>query len=96
MPIFAERAYGGIVVDVDGNSFIDLGAGIAVLNVGSSAPMVVAAVTEQVRRFTHTCFQVTGFEGYIELAERLNALMPVTPTGAACLSTRVRRQSRTP
>jgi len=76
MPIFAERAYGGIVVDVDGNSFIDLGAGIAVLNVGSSAPLVVDAVIEQVRRFTHTCFQVTGFEPYIELAERLNALAP--------------------
>jgi len=78
MPIFAERAYGGIVVDVDGNSFIDLGAGIAVLNVGSSAPSVVEAVTDQVRRFTHTCFQVTGFEGYIALAERLNALVPGT------------------
>jgi 4-aminobutyrate aminotransferase / (S)-3-amino-2-methylpropionate transaminase / 5-aminovalerate transaminase len=76
MPIFAERASGGIVVDVDGNSFIDLGAGIAVLNVGSSAPLVVEAVTEQVQRFTHTCFQVTGFEAYVELAERLNTLAP--------------------
>ena len=76
MPIFAERAAGGIVVDVDGNSFIDLGGGIAVLNVGSSAPLVVEAVTEQVKRFTHTCFQVTGYEGYISLAERLNALAP--------------------
>jgi 4-aminobutyrate aminotransferase/(S)-3-amino-2-methylpropionate transaminase len=78
MPIFAERAYGGIVVDVDGNSFIDLGGGIAVLNVGSSAPLVVEAVNEQVQRFTHTCFQVTGFESYITLAERLNALVPGT------------------
>jgi 4-aminobutyrate aminotransferase/(S)-3-amino-2-methylpropionate transaminase len=78
MPVFAERAYGAVVVDVDGNSFIDLGAGIAVLNVGSSAPSVVEAVTDQVRRFTHTCFQVTGFEGYIALAERLNALVPGT------------------
>jgi 4-aminobutyrate aminotransferase/(S)-3-amino-2-methylpropionate transaminase len=76
MPIFADRASGGIVVDVDGNSFIDLGGGIAVLNVGSSAPLVVEAVTEQVRRFTHTCFQVTGFEEYITLAERLNAIAP--------------------
>jgi 4-aminobutyrate aminotransferase/(S)-3-amino-2-methylpropionate transaminase len=76
MPIFAERASGGIVVDVDGNSFIDLGGGIAVLNVGSSAPLVVKAVNEQVQRFTHTCFQVTGFEGYITLAERLNSLAP--------------------
>ena len=75
-PIFAERASGGIVVDVDGNSFIDLGGGIAVLNVGSSAPKVVEAVTEQVKRFTHTCFQVTGYESYVALAERLNALAP--------------------
>jgi 4-aminobutyrate aminotransferase/(S)-3-amino-2-methylpropionate transaminase len=78
MPIFAERASGGIVVDVDGNRFIDLGGGIAVLNVGSSAPKVVEAVTEQVQRFTHTCFQVTGYEGYIALAEKLNALTPGT------------------
>ena len=78
MPIFADRAYGGIVVDVDGNSFIDLGGGIAVLNVGSSAPLVVEAVKEQVERFTHTCFQVTGFEAYVALAERLNGLAPST------------------
>jgi 4-aminobutyrate aminotransferase / (S)-3-amino-2-methylpropionate transaminase / 5-aminovalerate transaminase len=76
VPVFAERAYGGVLVDVDGNSFIDLGAGIAVLSVGSSAPSVVEAVVEQVGRFTHTCFQVTGFESYITLAERLNSLVP--------------------
>lgn len=76
MPIFADRAGGGVLVDVDGNSFIDLGAGIAVLNVGSSAPLVKAAVIEQVERFTHTCFPVTPYESYIELAERLNSLVP--------------------
>lgn len=76
MPVFASRAAGGIVVDVDGNSFIDLGAGIAVLNVGSSAPLVVAAVAEQAASFTHTCFQVTPYEVYVALAERLNALAP--------------------
>jgi 4-aminobutyrate aminotransferase/(S)-3-amino-2-methylpropionate transaminase len=76
MPVFAERAAGGIVVDVDGNSFIDLGSGIAVLTVGSSAERVVAAVTEQVERFTHTCFQVTPYESYVALAERLNSLVP--------------------
>jgi 4-aminobutyrate aminotransferase/(S)-3-amino-2-methylpropionate transaminase len=76
MPVFAHRAAGGIVVDVDGNSFIDLGAGIAVLNVGSSAELVSAAVAEQAARFTHTCFQVTPYESYVELAERLNALVP--------------------
>jgi 4-aminobutyrate aminotransferase/(S)-3-amino-2-methylpropionate transaminase len=76
MPVFAERASGGILLDVDGNSFIDLGGGIAVLTVGSSAELVVNAVAEQVARFTHTCFQVTPYEGYVELAERLNALVP--------------------
>jgi 4-aminobutyrate aminotransferase/(S)-3-amino-2-methylpropionate transaminase len=76
MPVFAERASGGILLDVDGNSFIDLGGGIAVLTVGSSAELVAAAVAEQAARFTHTCFQVTPYEGYVELAERLNTLVP--------------------
>jgi 4-aminobutyrate aminotransferase/(S)-3-amino-2-methylpropionate transaminase len=76
VPVFADRAAGGVVLDVDGNSLIDFGAGIAVLTVGSSAPRVVAAVNEQVARFTHTCFQVTPFESYVALAEKLNALTP--------------------
>jgi 4-aminobutyrate aminotransferase/(S)-3-amino-2-methylpropionate transaminase len=76
VPVFAERAGGGVVLDVDGNSLIDFGAGIAVLTVGSSAPKVVANVNEQVARFTHTCFQVTPFESYVSLAEKLNALTP--------------------
>ena len=76
MPVFAARAAGGVVVDVDGNSFIDLGAGIAVLSVGSSAELVRQAVAEQAAAFTHTCFQVTPYEGYVRLAERLNELVP--------------------
>ncbi|MGO9198622.1 MAG: 4-aminobutyrate--2-oxoglutarate transaminase [Acidimicrobiales bacterium] len=76
MPVFAARASGGIVLDVDGNSFIDLGAGIAVLNVGSSAPLVSAAIAEQAAAFTHTCFQVTPYESYVALAEKLNDLVP--------------------
>jgi 4-aminobutyrate aminotransferase / (S)-3-amino-2-methylpropionate transaminase / 5-aminovalerate transaminase len=76
VPAFAERAGGGVVLDVDGNTLIDFGAGIAVLTVGSSAPSVVAAVNEQVARFTHTCFQVTPFEGYVALAEKLNEITP--------------------
>ena len=59
MAVFAARAGGGIVVDVDGNHFIDLGAGIAVTTVGASAPRVVEAVRRQVEQFTHTCFVVT-------------------------------------
>jgi 4-aminobutyrate aminotransferase / (S)-3-amino-2-methylpropionate transaminase / 5-aminovalerate transaminase len=76
MPVFAVRAEGGIVEDVDGNRFIDLGSGIAVTTVGSSAPRVVRAVAEQVAAFTHTCFMVTPYEGYVAVAEHLARLTP--------------------
>jgi 4-aminobutyrate aminotransferase/(S)-3-amino-2-methylpropionate transaminase len=59
MPVFAAKTGGGVVVDVDGNHLIDLGSGIAVTTVGSSAPRVVEAVRAQVAAFTHTCFMVT-------------------------------------
>jgi 4-aminobutyrate aminotransferase/(S)-3-amino-2-methylpropionate transaminase len=76
MPVFAAEAAGGVVVDVDGNSLIDFGSGIAVTTVGNSAPRVVQAVQEQTRRFTHTCFMVTPYEGYVAVAEHLNRLAP--------------------
>lgn len=76
MPVFAARACGGIVEDVDGNRFIDLGSGIGVTTVGNSAPRVVDAVTQQVEAFTHTCFMVTPYEGYVAVAERLAELTP--------------------
>jgi 4-aminobutyrate aminotransferase/(S)-3-amino-2-methylpropionate transaminase len=76
MPVFAVAAGGGIVKDVDGNSFIDLGSGIAVTTVGNSAPRVVDAVREQVDAFTHTCFMITPYEGYVAVAEALNRLTP--------------------
>jgi 4-aminobutyrate aminotransferase / (S)-3-amino-2-methylpropionate transaminase / 5-aminovalerate transaminase len=69
---------GGVVEDVDGNTLIDLGSGIAVTTVGASAPRVVAAVTEQAEAFTHTCFMVTPYEGYLAVAEQLNRLTPGT------------------
>ena len=75
-PMFASEAKGALLTDVDGNTFIDFGGGIGVMNVGHADPRVVAAVREQVERFTHTCFYVTEYEPYIELAERLNALVP--------------------
>src|ERR671917_2863011 len=75
-PIFAGEAKGALLTDVDGNTFIDFGGGIGVMNVGHADPRVVAAVREQVERFTHTCFYVTEYEPYVELAERLNALVP--------------------
>lgn len=76
LPIYVERAGGGILVDVDGNHLIDLGSGIAVTTVGNSAPRVVAGVQSQVEAFTHTCFMVTPYEKYVEVCERLNALTP--------------------
>ena len=76
MPVFVERAGGGVLVDVDGNSFIDLGSGIAVVSVGNAAPRVVAAVQEQVAAFTHTCFMVTPYEGYVAVCEELARLTP--------------------
>jgi 4-aminobutyrate aminotransferase/(S)-3-amino-2-methylpropionate transaminase len=74
--VFVARAGGGIIEDVDGNRLIDLASGISVTNVGNSAPRVVSAVGEQVERFTHTCFQVTPYESYVEVCERLNSLTP--------------------
>src|SRR5436305_14750241 len=76
LPVFVERAGGGVLVDVDGNSLIDLGAGIAVVNVGNAADRVVARVQEQVAAFTHTCFMVTPYSGYVEVCEALNRLTP--------------------
>ena len=76
VPVFIVAAGGGVLVDVDGNSLIDLGSGIAVTGVGNSAPSVVAAVSAQVAQFTHTCFTITGYEGYVEVAEALNRLLP--------------------
>jgi 4-aminobutyrate aminotransferase / (S)-3-amino-2-methylpropionate transaminase / 5-aminovalerate transaminase len=76
MPVFAERAGGGVIVDVDGNSLIDLGSGIAVTTVGNSHPRVVERVQRQVADFTHTCFMVTPYSGYVEVCEALNRLTP--------------------
>ncbi|MGE0218676.1 4-aminobutyrate--2-oxoglutarate transaminase [Mycolicibacterium sp.] len=78
MPVYAARAFGGIVEDVDGNRLIDLGSGIAVTTIGNAAPRVVAAVAEQAAQFTHTCFMVTPYEGYVAVAEALNRLTPGT------------------
>ncbi|MFJ6654217.1 4-aminobutyrate--2-oxoglutarate transaminase [Microbacterium sp. NPDC091313] len=76
VPVAAVAAGGGVVVDVDGNSLIDLGSGIAVTTVGNAHPAVVAAVQEQAARFTHTCFMISPYEEYIAVAEALNRLTP--------------------
>jgi 4-aminobutyrate aminotransferase len=71
-----ERADGATVWDADGRSYLDFVGGIGVLNLGHRHPRIVAAVRDQLDRFTHTCFQVGMYEGYLRLAERLNALAP--------------------
>ncbi|MCZ4559203.1 4-aminobutyrate aminotransferase/(S)-3-amino-2-methylpropionate transaminase [Rhodococcus sp. PvR044] len=76
VPVYTADADGGVIVDVDGNSLIDLGSGIAVTNVGASDPAVVEAVREQAGHFTHTCFMITPYEGYVRVAEELAALTP--------------------
>src|SRR3954469_25089027 len=76
LPVFTARAGGGIVEDVDGNRLIDFGSGIAVTSVGASAEAVVRRASAQLADFTHTCFMVTPYEGYVEVAEALAELTP--------------------
>ncbi|PNW10395.1 4-aminobutyrate--2-oxoglutarate transaminase [Microbacterium testaceum] len=76
VPIQAVAAGGGVVVDADGNSLIDLGSGIAVTSVGNAHPAVVKAVQEQVAAFTHTCFMISPYDSYVAVAEALNRLTP--------------------
>jgi len=76
LPIYIEAGEGAILVDVDGNALIDLGSGIAVTGVGHAVPEVVDAIAAQAARFTHTCFMVGPYEGYVEVCEQLNARTP--------------------
>ncbi len=76
-PVFAARAEGAIITDVEGNTYIDFCGGIGVQNVGHNHPKVVAAVKAQAEAFLHTCFHVTPYESYVALAERLNRAVPI-------------------
>jgi len=73
---FADRADNAELWDVEGRRYIDFAGGIAVMNTGHGNPKVVAAIAEQLKRFTHTCYQVVPYESYIALAEKLNAMTP--------------------
>ena len=75
-PIFVDRATGSTVVDVDGNTFIDFTGGIGVMNAGHADPAVTSAIAQQAGRFTHVCFQVMGYDGYVEVAETLARITP--------------------
>ncbi len=74
--IFIDRGENAEIWDVEGKRYLDFAGGIAVLNTGHRHPHVMQAVEEQLKRFTHTCFQVLAYESYVELAERLNAKAP--------------------
>ena len=76
-PVVAAEALGATITDVDGNTFVDFVGGVGVANVGHNHPRVVAAIVEQAERFLHTDFTVVAYEGYITLAERLGALVPI-------------------
>ncbi len=76
IPVFAKEARGALVTDVDGNTFIDFAGGIGAVNVGHADPRLVEAVREQVGNYVHTAFQAAPYEPFVELAEKLNALVP--------------------
>ncbi len=76
LPVFVVAGAGAVLVDVDGNSLIDMGSGIAVTNVGHCSPPVVQAVQQQVADLMHTCFTVTHYESYVAVCEALNELTP--------------------
>ena len=71
LPVYIARAHGAIVIDVDGNQFIDLGAGIGVTTIGHTNDAVVAAAAEQLGELTHAAFTITPYEGYVRVAELL-------------------------
>jgi 4-aminobutyrate aminotransferase / (S)-3-amino-2-methylpropionate transaminase / 5-aminovalerate transaminase len=77
-PIVAAEAHGATITDVDGNTFVDFVGGVGVANVGHSHPRVVQAIHDQVDRFLHTDYTVVAYEGYVELAERLGAIAPIS------------------
>ncbi|GAA6736495.1 4-aminobutyrate--2-oxoglutarate transaminase [Thermus oshimai] len=75
-PVFVARAQGVRLWDVDGREYLDFAGGIGVMNVGHGHPRVLQAVRAQLERFTHVCFQVTPYEPYVRLAERLALMTP--------------------
>ncbi len=75
-PIFVKRAKGALIEDVEGNEYIDFGGGIGVVNVGHCNEKVVTAIKEQADQYLHTCFHISMYEPYIELAKQLNEITP--------------------
>jgi len=86
-PVFLERGEGAVVTDVDGNRLLDFTGGIGALNVGHARPEIAKAVFDQAARLTHTAIQVTGYEPYVALAEKLCAIAPIDGPRKAFLVT---------
>ncbi|MDP3895584.1 MAG: 4-aminobutyrate--2-oxoglutarate transaminase [Mesorhizobium sp.] len=87
-PVYAHRAEGSEIWDVEGRRFVDFAGGIAVLNTGHRHPKVMAAVARQLEAYTHTAFQVLPYEPYVAVCERLNALAPFSgPAKSVLFST---------
>ena len=84
---YAERAENATLWDVEGRAYTDFAAGIAVLNTGHCHPRVMRAVAAQLDRFTHTAYQVVPYQSYVSLAERINALVPITGLNKTALFT---------
>src|SRR5205809_3843917 len=76
MNVFAAKAHGAIIEDVDGNQYIDFAGGIGTMNIGHSRSEVTKAIAEQAEKFTHTCFSVMMYEPYVDLAERIVKIIP--------------------
>lgn len=84
-PVYAQRADGSEIWDVEGRRFIDFAGGIAVLNVGHRHPKVMAAVARQLEAYTHTAFQILPYEPYVAVCERLNAMAPFSGVAKSIL-----------
>ncbi|MGO1570991.1 MAG: 4-aminobutyrate--2-oxoglutarate transaminase [Canibacter sp.] len=78
LPVYIERAHGAVLVDVDGNQFIDCGSGIGVTTIGHTDAAVVDSAAEQLEKFTHTLFTVTPYEAYVQVAEYLAKYSPIS------------------
>src|SRR5512134_1160176 len=76
LPVYVEKARNAEIWDVEGRRYIDFASGIAVVNTGHLHPAVQEAVARQLEAFSHTCFMVTPYANAVELAERLNSLVP--------------------
>src|SRR5579862_4915069 len=78
MPVVIDHGHGGVITDVDGNTFLDWTGGIGCLNVGHTNERVTAALHAQIDRFLHTDFTIIPYESYVQLAERLTAVTPIS------------------